>query len=85
LKVNVQIERLILDGVHIPPRERPLLKAAVEGELSRLLAVDGLKKELTAGGAMPSLSAAPVQLANNNDPERFGQEIAQAVYKGIGQ
>lgn len=85
MKINVQIERLILDGINIPPHQRPVLQAAVESELARLLAADGLNPELSAGAATPSLNAAPVQMATNNNPERFGQQIAQAVYKRIGQ
>ena len=85
MKINLQIERLILDGLDLAPHERPLLRAAVESELARLLAAEGLNRELMAGGAFPSLSAASVQTANDNGPERTGHQIAQAVYKGIGQ
>ena len=85
MKINVQIERLILDGPDLAPYERTVLRAAVESELSRLLAADGLNRELTAGGAWPSLSAVSVQMATGNSPERAGCQIAQAVYKGIGE
>lgn len=85
MKINLQIERLILDGLDVAPHERPVLQAAVESELARLLAVEGLNQELTAGGAWPSLGAVSIQMANNNSPERVGHQIAQAVYKGIGQ
>ena len=85
MKINLRIERLILDGLDVAPHERHALQAAVESELARLLAVDGLNHELTAGGAWPSLVAAPVQVANGNGPERVGHQIARAVYKGIGE
>ena len=85
MKINVQIERLILDGFDIAQNQRSALRAAVESELARLLAVNGLNQELTAGGALPSLDAASIQIRNDNNPERFGSQIAQAVYKGIGQ
>ncbi|MEK6300592.1 MAG: hypothetical protein AABO41_07720 [Acidobacteriota bacterium] len=85
MKINVQIERLILDGLDLAPHQRPVLRAALESELARLLTVDGLNQELAAGGAWPELRAASVQMASSNNPERVGHEIAQAVYKGIGQ
>jgi len=40
---------------------------------------------LTAGGALPSLGAGSVQMANPNTPERFGHQIAQAAYEGVRQ
>ena len=85
MKINIQIERLVLNGIKIAPHERPLLQAAVESELARLLARDGLNHQLAAGGASPSLGAASFQMAKNNSPAQLGNQIAQAVYKGIGQ
>jgi len=85
VKINVQIEQLILDGIQVAPHERSVLQAAVESELARLLARDGLNHELAAGGALPSLGAPSVHMANRNNPGQFGHQIAQAVFKGIGQ
>ncbi len=84
MKINVQIERLILDGINVAPHQRPLLQAAVESELARLLAADGLNQELATGVAVPSMGAATMQLPGDANPARLGQEIAQAVYWGIG-
>lgn len=85
MKINVRIERLILDGIHVAPHERPLLQAAVESELARLMSVDGLNQGLAAGVAVPSVNAATMQMPTDTGPARLGQEIAQAVYGGIGQ
>ena len=53
MKINVQIERLILDGIDLAPHERPLLPAAVEGELGRLMMAGGVNAELAVGCMSP--------------------------------
>ena len=37
MNINLHIERLILDGLPIEPRQRAQVQAAVEAELARLL------------------------------------------------
>jgi hypothetical protein len=46
MNINVNIERLVLEGVSVPPSQRPLLQAAVEAELAGLLTAEGLGSEL---------------------------------------
>jgi len=84
MNINLSIERLILDGIAIPHVQRPLLQAAVEAELGRLLTENGLSAELMAGGAMPHISASAIHLTSDASPTQMGQQIAQAVYRGIG-
>jgi hypothetical protein len=86
MKINVRIDRLVVDGIDLDRRQRPLMQAAFERELSRLLVQDGLSSELSSGVALRSLNVPSIQIANaNNNPDAFGQQVAQAVYKGIGQ
>ena len=85
MNINVHIERLILDGLPIGYGQRPQVQAAVEAELARLLADDGLSPELLAGGALPSVRAGSIQLANEGNTTQLGRQIAQAVYGGIGR
>jgi hypothetical protein len=40
--IQIYIDRLILDGISVPHSQRPLLQAAVEAELGRLLAEGGI-------------------------------------------
>ncbi len=82
--IHIHIERLILDGLPIWHSQRPLLQAAAEAELVRLLAADGLAQNLQAGGAVPSIPARSIQLTSDGNPKTLGQQIAQAVYGGIG-
>jgi hypothetical protein len=82
MNINLTIDQLILDGIDLPNHQRPDLQAAVEAELSRLLAEQGVGPHLQARGAVPSLDAEVIQLTSN-DPATLGQQIAQAVYGGL--
>jgi hypothetical protein len=85
MNIDVNIERLILDGVPLPPGQQPQVRAAVEAELARLLAEGGLYPELAAGGAVPSLPAGNVEMTGDGNPAQLGTQIARAVYGGIGR
>jgi hypothetical protein len=84
MNINLSIERLVLDGLPVNHSQGSLIGAAVETELSRLLATGGLETSLQSGGALPSVPVSAVELAAGN-PAQLGRQIAQAVYGGIGQ
>ncbi len=85
MHINLHIERLVLDGIPLGPGERPLLQAAVETELTRLLISGGLSDALQSSGALYNVRAAGIQPANDGSPTRLGERIAGAVYGGIGK
>lgn len=85
MDINLHIERLILDGLPLAPAQSAQVRAAVEAELSRLLTTGGLHAGLQSGIALPSVRADALQLNANSNPTQIGQQIAQAVYGGIGQ
>jgi len=82
VEIQVQIDRLVLEGVTLPPGGRDSLGMSVETELARLLAEDGLAEAWQAGAAVPRLAAGPVSLAGS--PADLGVGIARAVYGGLG-
>lgn len=84
MNIELNIERLVLDGLAATPRERAQIRAAVETELSRLLSEGGLARELAGGVALPALAAGHVQVGGDLDPRHLGEQIARAVYEGIG-
>ncbi|MDV7390899.1 hypothetical protein RZS08_06090 [Arthrospira platensis SPKY1] len=77
------VDRLVLDGIEVAARERPLLQTAVETELARLIGESGLEPGLLAGGAVPAVLGGSVQLSEPPDPTALGRQIAQAVYGGM--
>ncbi len=85
MSITIHIERLILDGVSVPQRHRPQLQAAIEAELARLLAADGLAAYLQTGGVLSRVTGGELQLQGKDDPVQLGRQIARAVYRGIGQ
>jgi hypothetical protein len=85
MNTQVYIERLVLDGIDVPHRQQPLLQAAVETELARLLAAGGVAPDLREGGALPRVQGGTIQLAEERDPAHLGKQIARAVYGGIGE
>jgi hypothetical protein len=83
MNIELHIERLVLDGLPVSPRDRLQLQAAVETELTRLLASGGLRSELLSGGAMRSLGVGEFQVANNHSPMDLGNQIAHAMHSGV--
>jgi hypothetical protein len=84
MKINLHIERLILDGLPVRAAQGALIQSAIETELAQLLTEGGLSSELTAGGAIPRLPASSIQLTTDAAPARLGQQVAGVVYRGIG-
>ena len=54
MNVKLHIDRLVLDGIDLETAQRPVLQAAVEAELGRLLAEGGVGESWAAGGAVPA-------------------------------
>ena len=85
MKINLHIERLVLDGVNIEPGQRHLLQDSVEIELARMLSEGGLSPGFTQSVALPQLSTTVFQLPQAGNPKQVGQGIAQSVYGGISR
>jgi hypothetical protein len=83
VRIDLHIDRLVLDGIDLDHAQRPLLQAAVEAELGRLLAEGGLGA-LAAGGAVPSVKAGGFEMSGEGSPAQLGKQIAGSVYGGIG-
>lgn len=84
MKVRLHIERLVLDGIDVPPGARRTLRQSLERELARRIAAGGLSSELASGIAVPSVSAPAIDTAPAKDARKLGAAIARSVYTGIG-
>jgi hypothetical protein len=84
MNIDLHIDRLVLEGLPIGAAQGPLVQAAVEAELSRLLTEQGPAARLQSGGALPSLRASPVRLVPGSTPAQVGVQIARSVYGGMG-
>lgn len=81
--IELHIEELILHG--FAPSDRYLIGAAVEQELTKLFAEQGVPPSLAHGGEMARLDAGTFQLAMDSKANAVGIQIAQAVYGGLSR
>ena len=84
MNINLHIERLVLDGLPISRRDGSAVQAAVEVELTRLLAVGGLSPSFLPGGALPSVRANSIQVGNESTPVTLGQQIGASLGRALG-
>lgn len=85
MKIEVHIERLILDGLSVTAAERAQVHAAITAELAGRLAGGGIAESLRGGGAVPQLRAPPVALGPHDRADAIGRQIAFSVHAGIGR
>lgn len=85
MKITPHIERLVLGGIQLGPGQRPLLQAAVETELARLLAAGELNHALQSGCAFYNVRTAGIESLHGDNPTHLGELGAGAVYGGIGE
>jgi hypothetical protein len=83
MNINLHIERLVLDGLTVEARHTPLLREAVEAEMTRLLTGGGLSSGLQSGGVFPRLEADAIDWGGQKTPAQFGQQIAESVYGSL--
>lgn len=82
MSIRVHIERLVLEGLPIGRHEGPLVQAAVEAELARLIAAQA---PAPSRGAVPRVAAAGIHVARGARPAQVGRDIARAVHGGLGK
>ena len=80
MNVQLDIERLSLEGLNLSPVQRQQLQAAFEQEMTRLIDERGLSPQIMAGGAMPSLKSAPIQALASRSVETRGADRAECVF-----
>lgn len=83
MSIHLHIERLVLEGLPLSQGDGPLLQAALESELTRLMG-DGLSPELAEGATVSRLKAQGIDVAPSDGPEAIGRKIAGSVYGGLG-
>jgi hypothetical protein len=82
MNVRVHIDRLVLDGLDLPPGSGVALGVALERELARRIAGGGLAPSLLGGIAVPSLGTPPINAAG--PPRQLGAAVGGALYGAIG-
>ncbi|HYD82091.1 MAG TPA: hypothetical protein VEC06_19985 [Paucimonas sp.] len=81
MSIHLHIERLVLDGLPFDARQEPLLRAALEAELARMLS-NGLGSA-PAAGATPAVAGGTVRFRSGDGAGELGTRIARALHEGI--
>lgn len=79
--VSLHIEKLVLHG--LAPGDRYRIGEAMQRELERLIAMQGLAPLLARGGEIARLDGGVFQVAPSAKADAIGSQIAQAVYGGL--
>lgn len=85
MRINVRIERLILDGLPVERRDGAAVQAALEAKLTQLFNSGELARGLRSSSMLPSLRAVSIELTESENPMEIGQKIAQAVHRSLGE
>jgi hypothetical protein len=83
VRVELAIERVVLEGVTLSFAQRARLAAALESELGRSLARTGVKPTLKTSGTVPHLMATTT-LASD-DPRGLAHGITTGVQEVLGR
>jgi hypothetical protein len=83
MKIHLHIDRLVLDGIAIERTHAGRVRAAVEHELTRLMASGGTVESLHRGGVVPYLRGGNIRISKENQPATLGRQIAAAVHSGF--
>lgn len=81
MRLDLHIDRLVLEG--FSPAEGRVVGRALERELARLVARDGLPAGLDARGSIPRIDAGTVGLGRTARPAAAGRQLARRVYNGL--
>jgi hypothetical protein len=85
MRIDVHIERLVLEGLPVTSVDGPRVRAAMEGEIGRLLGATGLSRSFATGGAVPHIKAPNISLSSRERPDAIGRAVARSVQRGIGE
>jgi len=81
MNVELHIEELVLHG--FAPEDRYRIGDAVERELSRLLAEQGMPPLLARSGEIAGLDGGSFEAKPDSRAEAIGIRLAGAVYRGL--
>jgi hypothetical protein len=83
MKINLHIERLIMNDIGVQPQQTSQLKAAVAAAMSQQLAAQGLGFTTQSTIHRRSAKAGSIAIENNQGVESLGHQIGHAVYGSI--
>lgn len=85
MNIELHIERLVLDGIAIPPGHGEKLRDSISAELVSLLRDGGLASSALSAGTTGCLRAAPVGLTVPGSAAELGKSLGGAIYEGLSR
>ena len=79
--LEVYIEELVLHGFE--PRDRYRIGEAIQRELTRLFADQGVPPSLAQGGELARVDGGMFDVASGSKSDAIGAQVARAVYRGL--
>lgn len=83
MTIRLHIDELVLHS--FPSVDHYRIAIAVEAELARLVAEQGVPFGLEQGGSIARLDGGSFDLAPDARPDKIGVQVAQAIYGGLPQ
>jgi hypothetical protein len=83
MNINIDIEKLVLEGMSISPSQGRKLQGLVETELARLLRTEGVPHNWASGGVVSHVPSGAIQVKPGSNPTQMAQQIAEKVYRGM--
>lgn len=83
MTIRLHIERLVIDGLPLEAEHGPVVQAAVEAELTRLLAEGTLAPDLRQGGARAHARGADLSFSPTPAPDALGRQIGTAIHQSL--
>jgi hypothetical protein len=83
MTIEFNIDKLVLHG--FADADRYMIADALQLELARLVAEQGLPVRAGESGDISRLDSGAFDVASNSKPGLVGTQVAQAVYKGLSQ
>jgi len=84
MSIHLHIEHLVLDGFAVDAAQGPAVQAAVQAEVSRLLAEHGLGDGFRQGGATEYVRGPDFRAPAAPGPGPLGREIGGAIHRSLG-
>lgn len=85
MNVHLRIDHVVLEGLPVEQGDDRLLQAAVEAELTRLLADGPITPDLHTGGGRLSLQSEDIHVTDNDTPATLGRKVGRAVHGAISR
>jgi hypothetical protein len=84
--LNLDIGRLVIDGLDLTPGQQRQLSRALETSLRQRFEVDGIPESMSAPSSSAAVPAKGIQLSSEAvKPAALGRQIANSIYDGLSK